>query len=131
MPNPETAPTPPTWPAVDELDEVSTTHIARNGSAALRTMLETDRPLAVTLNRQTAWIAISRQQYEALRAQAAAAGKLPPSDGDDPLLTALSERFDELCGAIAGQGAQTHEALFGSPASLAESYAPGLIEREP
>jgi PHD/YefM family antitoxin component YafN of YafNO toxin-antitoxin module len=130
MANPETPRTPLAWPAVDELDEVSTTHIARNGSAALRTMLETDRPLAVTLNRQTAWIAISRQQYEALRAQAAA-GQRDAPQGDDPLLTALSERFDELCGAIAGQGAQTHEALFGSPASLAESYAPGLIEREP
>lgn len=110
------------------LPEVTATGLARHGTKTLREVAATGRPIAVTLSGQKALVAMSAAQYEAVVALIERVQE--DARGQDPMLRALEQRFDELVTRMDREGETAHNSLFAEPDALASTYRPGTTEGE-
>lgn len=111
----------------DALESISTSRLARGGSAMLRELTATAQAVAVKVQGQGAMVTLSQHQYDEI---IELIQQLRESQSDDGFTQALSRQFDELVGKMEQPGAAsaTEEALFGDPAALNAGYAPGDTE---
>ena len=113
-----------------ELESVSTSKLARTGTAVLRKILSTTQAVAVKVQGQGAMVTLSQGQYDEM---VSLIHQLQTTHNDQGFAQALSERFDALTAAMSRPGAAkaTQAALFADPAALDRTYRPGATETRP
>lgn len=111
----------------DVLESVSTSKLARNGSAVLRQITASSQAVAVKVQGQGSMVTVSQRQYDEM---VELIRRLQQEKSEDGFTEALSQRFDKLLAQMNQPGAAeaTDAALFGPPASLNETYQPGDTE---
>ena len=127
----QTIPIPPSLAKLKpshELESVSTSKLARTGTAVLQRILSMTQAIAVKVQGQGAMVTLSQGQYDEM---VTLIRRLQAADGDrDFMQQALGERFDALTASMNRPGAAeaTEAALFADPASLNRTYKPGTTE---
>ncbi|MEM7706704.1 MAG: hypothetical protein AAF358_14185 [Pseudomonadota bacterium] len=111
----------------EALDSLSMSQLARNGSAILRSLMETEGAVTVKVQGQGAMVTLSQRRYDELVALIRSLETPPESDR---LTEALRSEFDALKSAMANEDASdtADKALFGGVDTLRKSYRPGETE---
>ncbi len=110
----------------EALDRIPLSQLARKGTGLLRKLVESRRPVTITVHGEPAMVTLPRDLYDQMVAQLQALSASP----EDPLTTALAENFDRLVAEMNhpdGSAAVTR-ALFAEPAEINRSYRPGDTE---
>jgi hypothetical protein len=109
------------------LESVSMSKLARTGTAVLRQITASAQAVAVKVQGQGSMVTVSQRQYDEM---VELIRQLREEKSDDGFTQALSLRFDSLLAQMNQPGAAqaTNTALFGDPASLAQTYQPGATE---
>jgi len=113
-----------------DLESVSLSSLARKGTSVLQKILSTAQAVVVKVQGQGAMVTLSQGQYDEMVALIDQLQQLQNEQSDDGFTQALSQHFDELVADMNRPGAAqaTNAVLFGSPASLNETYRPGDTE---
>ena len=122
----------------DDLESVSMSSLARQGTAVLQRVLSTAQAVAVRIQGQGAMVTVSRHQYDEIVAliqqvqQHQQVRQLRQNSVDEDFYRVLGQRFDELVAGMDQPGAADamETALFGDPAALNETYRPGATESD-
>lgn len=112
------------------LESIPLSRLARTGTSLLRKLVETGRPVAVTVQGQGSMVALSQQQYDEMVRQIR---QLETEDArEDTFTQALGRRFDTLMEQMnrADSRQAIEAALFGEPDALNASYRPGDTEEK-
>ncbi len=104
-----------------QLERLPLSRLARSGTRKLRELVESGRPVAVTVQGQGTMVALSQRQYDEM------VDLIRQQQAEDALTRALAERFDVLTTQMnrPGNREATETALFAEPEALNASYRPG------
>lgn len=113
---------------MSELNKVAASFLARHGTESFNRVMYSGEPLGVTLSGKDAIVAISKDQYnEIISLIKTMREEIIDSD---PFSIDVEARFDALVSSMEqpGYDQAAEAALFASPETLRENYAPGLTE---